>query len=98
MHVAPLPLTIAQHHMMASCLRMTPFIWIGTYEGKLACVWGLIPPTMLSNRAYLWLHTTELAREHRFLLVRHSQVILERLLKEWDEIVGQTDVNAADSI
>lgn len=57
-------------------------------SGEIACIWGLIPPTLLSDSAYLWLLTTEIVAEHKFLLVRHSQRYIEEALKVFPTIVG----------
>lgn len=73
-------------------------VWGGSVDGKLVCLWGLIPPTMLSEQAYLWLHVTEAAREHQFILVRRSQIELRKMLEEYPRIVGHCLAEASDSI
>lgn len=65
---------------------------LGLIDGKPACVWGLIPPTLLSQQAYLWLLTTNIVAEHKFLFVRHSQRYIEEALKIYPEIVGDVIV------
>lgn len=64
---------------------------IGLVDGEVAAVWGLVPQSLLSNRAYLWLLTTDLATEHRFLLVRYSQMFVEQALKHYEQIVGHCE-------
>jgi hypothetical protein len=32
--------------------------WAGLVDEEVACVWGLIPPSILGDKAYLWLITT----------------------------------------
>jgi hypothetical protein len=73
---------------MEYCLLMSSWIWIGLIDDKLACIWGLIPPTLISDRAYLWLYTTDVIKEHSFVLVRHSQLIMEEMLKKYSSIYG----------
>lgn len=63
-------------------------IYMGLVSGELACVWGLIPPSMMSNTAYLWLYTSSLVEEHKFLFVRHSQRWVEECLKQYDSLIG----------
>lgn len=70
----------------------------GVIDGKLICLWGLIPPTMLSDQAYLWLHTTEAAKEHEFILVRRSPIEIKAMLEEYPRIVGHCEVGAEQSI
>ena len=71
-----------------NCMYISSGIFAGLVEDDLACVWGLVPPTLMSNQAYLWLYTTPLVEQHKFLLVRHSQRWIEQVLKEYDTIVG----------
>ncbi len=63
-------------------------LWVGSQDEKVLCVWGLIPPTLLSDRAYLWIRTTEYMNDHVFLFVRHSQRAVAELLKHYPIIVG----------
>jgi hypothetical protein len=62
--------------------------WAGTVNGEVACVWGLIPPTILGDKAYLWLITTDLVDQHPFCFVRHSQIAVQELLKQYPIIYG----------
>jgi len=73
-------------------LHMSEEVWLGMHDGKVACMWGLAPPTVISDRAYLWLLTTDLVEEHKFLFVRHSQVAVESALERYPVIVGHVEV------
>ena len=68
-------------------------VWMGYEDGKLLCLWGLIPPTLLSDRAYLWLFTTEHLKSHVFVFVRHSQRMVANMLEEFPLIVGHAAVD-----
>ena len=71
--------------------------WIGTVDGRTLCLWGLIAPSILSDRAYLWmLHSPHLAR-HMFIFVRHSKIVVEEMLKRYPLIVGHYHVDAERS-
>lgn len=61
---------------------------IGMVDGEVAAMWGLVPQSILSNQAYLWLLTTDLAEQHKFLLVRYSQLFVKQALKHYEKIVG----------
>lgn len=70
-------------------LKFTTKVWVGMADGKLACAWGVIPPTLLSTRAYLWLYTNEpVVKDYQFVFVRNSQRVLEALLDEYPWITG----------
>lgn len=85
-HLAMLS-TVEQETMQRAMMNSAQ-LWVGSQDEKILCVWGLIPPTMLSDRAYLWLRTTEHMNEHVFLFVRHSQRAVAELLKHYPLIVG----------
>lgn len=63
-------------------------IRFGYIDGEVACVWGLIPPTLLSNAGYMWLITTEIVAENKFLFIRHSQLWVEAALSRYPVLVG----------
>lgn len=78
---------IMHRHMMNSSR-----VWIGSEDAKILCFLGIIPPTLLSDRAYLWLYTTEHLHEHVFIFVRHSQKVIAEVLEEFPLIVGHCAV------
>lgn len=84
--------------IMDYCLRMSESIWTGTVDGKLACMWGLIPPSLMSFQAYLWMMHTPLVEEHTFLFVRYSQLAMKEMLKEYEVIVGHVEAEQDRSI
>jgi hypothetical protein len=82
---------------MQRSMRNSSTVWIG-YEGnKVLGFWGLIPPTLLSDRAYLWLSTTRHMPEHVFIFVRYSQRVIEEMLQLYPLIVGHCAVGQAKS-
>ena len=81
-----------------NCLNRTTVIWALRVDGNFVCAWGLVPPTLLSDQAYLWLHTTEAAKEHEFILVRRGQIELAKMLREYPRIIGHCIVGAEQSI
>jgi hypothetical protein len=66
--------------------------FIGYSDDLVACVYGLITPTLLSDRAHMWLLTTDVVSDHKFVFVRHSQVVIEAILERYSQIVGETSV------
>jgi hypothetical protein len=83
---------------LAECLMMSSYSWIGKCDGEVACAWGLIPPSLLSERAYLWLVTTDLVEQHQFLFVRHSRRCMAIMLEKYQIIVGHSSVSEAHSL
>lgn len=80
----------ALEHLL-SFTKSSAYTYVGFIDGKVACIYGLMPPTLMSNRAYLWLLTTETATEHKFIFIRHSQLCVEAILREFDVIIGETN-------
>jgi len=74
---------------LKECLHRSIEVRYGLIDGKIACVWGLIPPTILSEQAYLWLITTDIIAEHKFLFVRNAQRYVEEALKQYPELIGE---------
>ena len=74
--------------VLRECIYRSIEIRQGLLDGEIACAWGLIPPTLLSDTAYLWLLTTDIIAEHKFLFVRHSQRYIESALKAYPTIIG----------
>ena len=79
-------------------VRYSPHAWAGLVDGNFACMWGLVPPTLLSDNAYLWLIVNELVDEHKFLFVRHSQIEMARMLDLYPTITGYCDVRHVRSM
>jgi hypothetical protein len=79
-------------------ISSSDIVYIGKFNDKIACVLGLVPPTLLSDSAFLWLFVTSLINEHQFLFIRHSQLLVERLLKRYPTIIGMTDASNKSAI
>lgn len=63
-------------------------VWAGLIDERLVAMWGLIPPTLMSDTAYLWLVTTKHLAQHQFLFIRYSQRAIDAMLEDYEEIVG----------
>ena len=80
-------------------IRAATTTWVGLIDEKLIGAIGLIPPSLLSDRTYIWFyHSPELVQDHVFMFVRHSQRVVEELLKEYSVLYGHTEVRAKQSI
>jgi hypothetical protein len=76
----------SMHRHMVNSSR----VWLSLIGGQISGCCGLIPPTLLSDRAYLWLYTTQHLTEHQFMFIRYSQRVVEEALREFPLIVGHT--------
>ncbi len=84
--------------IMERSLSNSSIVWVGSDDGKVLGFWGLIPPSLLSDRAYLWLYTTPNLTEHSFVFVRHSQKVIAEALAEYPIIVGHGVKGATKSL
>ena len=91
-------ITEEELQLFQRCLLTTTKLWVGMVDGVLVCVWGLIPPTLFLDQAYLWLYTTEAVKDHEFIFVRHSQRAVEEMLKEFPTIIGHVKAGEDRSI
>lgn len=83
-------LAVMDQETIHRSIRNSTRIWAGLVGPDLVAMWGLIPPTLMSDTAYLWLITTAHLRQHQFVFIRHSQRAVEAMLAEYPEIVGHT--------
>jgi hypothetical protein len=74
------------------CITASLIVYKGEIDGEMACIWGLVPPTIMSTHAYIWLQTTPISDQHTFILVRYSQIMVQEMLKEYDALVGHCRV------
>lgn len=85
-------LTDEDNRKLDACLGPASDIWVGFIDKVPVCAWGLVPPTMLSDRAYLWLYASPLVDDYKFLFVRYSQRVVEGLRTYYPTIYGVCDV------
>jgi hypothetical protein len=69
-------------------LQNSLVIWCGSRDGQPVNMWGIIPPTLLSDEAYLWHYLLASAGDHTFVLARYSRLALERVMERYPKLVG----------
>lgn len=79
-------------------LRNSTDCWVGKYNGEIALVVGLMPPSLLSEEAYMWMLNTEVVQHHEFLLIRHSQMFIKDMLERYKTITGFCNTSHTKSI
>lgn len=75
---------------LETCTSQATYLWIGYINGRPVCAWGLVPPTLLADKAYLWLYAGAGIEAAKFQFVRHSQIVMENMRKLYPEIYGVT--------
>lgn len=77
-----------QQDTMHRSLLNSSRVWMGMDDKEIIAMWGLIPPTLMSEVAYLWLYTTRHMHSHTFMFIRHSKRAVETMLEDYPLIVG----------
>lgn len=90
-------ISIEDQDILSNCLGMTTSLWIGKVDEDILCVFGVVPQTLSTNSAYLWLWTTDRIGDHEFIFVRRSQLVIQALLERFDYLYGVCEVNAEQS-
>lgn len=70
------------------CINGSTAAWAGYVDDDLICLWGLMPPTLLSRRAYLWFQSTPAMHGHEFVLARQSRKVVSEMLSQFPEVFG----------
>jgi len=91
-------LTVEEMEVLEQYLTFSAKLYIGSVSGKMCCAWGVVPPSLMSERAYLWLFSTEAVEEYKFLFVRNSQRAVAEMLEEYPILQGYCEVNSQRSI
>lgn len=80
------PLSQRESEVLDYCQTLGE-VFTGYVDDEFVCCWGLIPPSFLSNQAYLWMWAPDTIK-HQFIFIRQSQLQVEKMLEQYDSIVG----------
>lgn len=70
------------------CIPKSSVIWLGLADGVEAVATGLIPATVFSTEAYLWMIHTKLCEQHPIPFIRWSRKVIDEALDLFPSIVG----------
>ncbi len=96
-HIAP-NLSTVDLKKFQQFVLVSQAVWYCEVEGEFIGMWGVIPPTLLSDWAYMWVYTNEKVKEHQFVFIRHSQIAIAQVLEEWREVHGHAEASSSKSI
>lgn len=91
-------LTPEESATLEEYLMFSIYLQTGSIDGKFCCAWGLVPPTLLADKAYLWMYSTDEVEQHKFLFVRKSQIAVEEMLKHYPILVGCCETGKTRSV
>ncbi len=73
---------------MLEAAKLSRHILVGRLGDELLCVVGFIPRSMISGEAYIWLHTTPAAEQHKLIFARHAKEVVTRSLSVYEKLIG----------
>lgn len=73
---------------LRACTAHASHTWVCTVDDHPVAAWGLVPPTFMSDRAYLWLYSTPAVDHYKFAFVRRSQIVMAEMRKLYPHIYG----------
>lgn len=71
-----------------SAAKLSSDIIVAMFDSQPLCFIGLIPQTMVSESAYVWMITTEAGAEHKLIIARHAREFLNRLYTKYSTLFG----------
>jgi hypothetical protein len=71
---------------------------ICTIDDQPVAAWGLVPPSLLGDHAYLWLHCTPRIDEYKFMFIRRSQIEIQYLRSLYPTIHGVCEIGNTRAI
>lgn len=79
-------------------VRISPFAFVGLNAGVPLCVFGLLPDSVLSPRARVWMLGTPNINYTKKSFVKHCRIILEGLLDIYPVLYNAVDANYPQAI
>ncbi len=78
----------AEREVMLQAARVSRPLFAGMYIDSLLCFVGLIPPTLMSDNAYIWCYVTREVAKHRVAFARHAKRLIAELRQTYPVIYG----------
>jgi hypothetical protein len=75
------------------CLTRSTAIWLGKADGVEACAIGVIPATIFSRKAYLWMISTKICEQHPLRFIRWSRKVIDEVLALYPDVIGLCSCN-----
>lgn len=74
--------------VLLSAAKLASEIIIGKYGDEILAYIGLVPPTLLSDQAYVWMLTTSAGESHPILLARYGAGVIQTALLKYRVLYG----------
>lgn len=74
--------------IVLSAAKLANEILVVMYEDGPICYLGIVPPTILSDNAYIWMISTPYGEAHPYIFGRYGKKIMETILQKYRVIFG----------
>jgi hypothetical protein len=75
--------------------KLSKHLFAGYYNGALMCVMGLIPQTLLSDEAYLWLITMNCVGRHKIVFGIAAHGFIKTILESYyPKLIGHCEARS----
>lgn len=91
-------LSVVEQETMRRSMQNSSHLWIAEAEGRVYALLGTIPPTLLSDTAYLWLYTTPDFASRARHFARISRRMIAEALGIYPSLWGHCIASAPRSI
>lgn len=87
-----------ENRAVTTGLRNSVLSWTGLINGQVACIFGVVPLSMLAGQGGPWMLGTPLIDRHRRALIRHSRPYIARMQAVFPNLVNIVDARNVKSI
>lgn len=86
-------ITFEQRRALIRFLNASTITWVGVIGDRVYGIVGVMQPTIIDDRAYIWFQGTGITDRHQFTLIRQSQIMVKKLLEKFPVIYGHCEVS-----
>lgn len=87
-----------ERHAVVEGMRKSMLLWVGTVDGAVACIFGVVPIDMLAGQGAPWLLGTPLIDRHRSAFIRRNRAYIARMLAAFPTLLNIVDVRNTRAI
>lgn len=101
--------TADRHEVMASsglpmesvlgeCVARSEMAWAGLVGDEVACIFGVVGASIISETGYPWLLGTDLIEQHAKAFLRRNKAMVKRMLARYPYLKNYVDVRNTTAI
>lgn len=88
----------AERETLQKAMRDSSLMWVGTVDGEVACMFGVVPVSLLGGQGVPWLLGTPLIDKNRGAFIKRNRAYIARMLDACPHLVNIVDARNIKSI